>query len=91
MDVSVFATLRPIVGGRSVEVPLPEGATVQDLVDQLAAQWPELGEHLFEEDRSLSRRVNIFLDGRNIRWLDGLLTPVGSHQKVDIFPPVAGG
>ena len=91
MRVSFYATLRPIVGGRSAEVSLCEGAVVQDLVDHLADRWPDLREHLFDEDGSLSRRVNILVDGRNARWLDGLSTPVGPEQKVDVFPPVAGG
>ena len=91
MQVSFHATLRPIVGGRSVEVSLGEGAVVQDLVDHLADRWPGLREHLFDEDGSLSRRVNIFVDGRNVRWLDGLSSPLSRGQKVDVFPPVAGG
>ena len=91
MNVGFYATLRPIVGGRTVDVPIPDGARVGDLVDHLAKRWPALSEHLFEPDGSLSRRVNIFVEGRNIRWLDGLETAVLSHQKVDIFPPVAGG
>ena len=37
------------------------------------------------------RRVNVFVEGRNIRWLEGLATPLEPDQVVDIFPPVAGG
>jgi molybdopterin synthase sulfur carrier subunit len=89
--VSFYATLRPIVGGRSVEVPLDAGATVRELVDALASRWPELSEQLFDEEGGLSRRVNVFVEGRDIRWLDGVETPLQPGQKVDIFPPVAGG
>jgi len=79
------------VGERSVDLPVSPGATVQELVDVLAARWPELSEHLFEEGGGLSRRVNVFVEGRNIRWLEGLATPLEPDQVVDIFPPVAGG
>jgi molybdopterin synthase sulfur carrier subunit len=64
---------------------------VADLVEVLAARWPELREHLMDEDGRLSRRVNIFVGGRNVRWLQGLETPLESGQTIDIFPPVAGG
>lgn len=91
MKVSFYATLEPIVGERHVEVSLPEGASVGALVDSLAQRWPGLAEHLFDEDGALSRRVNIFVDGRNVRWLEGLETQLEPEQSVDIFPPVAGG
>ena len=91
MRVSFYATLRPIVGDRSVEVPLDAGATVRELVDALASRWPELSKQLFDEEGGLSRRVNVFVEGRDIRWLDGVETPLHPGQKVDIFPPVAGG
>ena len=91
MRVDFYATLRPIVGARSVEISLTEGATVARLVDEIAARWPLLSEHLFDEQGDLSRRVSIMVDGRNVRWLEGLQTPITSDHKIDIFPPVAGG
>jgi len=91
VKVSFFATLRPIVGERSIELSLPEGSTVQALVDELARRWPALGEQLFDEEGGLSRRVNVFVGGRNVRWLEGLETSLDPDQVVDVFPPVAGG
>ena len=91
MKVFFYATLRPIVGARSLDISLPASSSVRELVDHLAARWPELSEHLFDERGDLSRRVNIMLDGRNIRWLEGLATQMDPSQKVEIFPPVAGG
>ncbi len=91
MKVSFFATLRPIVGERSIDLPLPADATVRGLVAELARRWPALGEHLFDERGDLSRRVNLFVGGRNVRWLEGLDTPLAPDQVVDVFPPVAGG
>jgi molybdopterin synthase sulfur carrier subunit len=91
MRVSFYATLEPIVGQRKVEVPLPEGSRVGDLVDALVECWPGLREHLVDDDGQLSRRVNIFVGGRNARWLEGLETPLEPDQTIDVFPPVAGG
>ena len=90
VKVFFYATLRPIVGARSLDISLPGSSSIHELVDHLAARWPELVEHLFDEQGELSRRVNIMLDGRNIRWLEGLATRVDRGQKVEIFPPVAG-
>ena len=91
MRVCFYATLEPIVGQRRVEVELPEPATVRDLVEELSARWPALGEALLDADGQLSRRVNIFVDGRNARWLQGLETSLEPENSIDIFPPVAGG
>jgi MoaD family protein len=91
MKVSFYATLEPIVGQRSVDVVLPERATVRDLVKQLSTRWPALGEELLDDDGQLARRVNIFVDGRNARWLQGLETSLEPEHSIDIFPPVAGG
>lgn len=91
MQVSFYATLRAIVGGRVQEVNLPEGSDVRNLVDEIARRWPELQEHLFDETGSLSRRVNIFVEGRNVRWLAGLDTKLLGNPQIALFPPVAGG
>ena len=91
MRVSFYATLRPLVGERSVEVPMSPAATVQELLEVVVERWPGLSDHLFDATGGLSRRVNIFVEGRNVRWLQGIETPLQPGQSVDIFPPVAGG
>jgi len=91
MVIAFYATLERLVGQRRVELPLAPGVTVRELTMALAENWPELREHLFEATGELSRRVNIFVAGRNVRWLEGLETRVGEGDSIDIFPPVAGG
>ena len=92
MQVSFFATLRPIVGGRDFDVPLPAGATVRDLAEELARRWPELREYLFTDEGGLSRRVAIYVDGRNAHWLpDADATVLEEGQSVALIPPAAGG
>jgi len=91
VQVHLYATLRPIVGARTVALDLPRDTNVRALVDEMAKRWPELEQRLFDEDGALSRRVNILIDGRNVRWLEGLESRLPEDAKVDIFPPVAGG
>jgi molybdopterin synthase sulfur carrier subunit len=91
VTINFYATLRRLTGERSLELPLPDGTPVRALVDELARRWPALAEHLYDESGALSRRVNLFVGGRNVRWLEGLATPLRADQVVDVFPPVAGG
>ena len=94
MEVRLYATLRAIAGSRSVELPIAvdAGATVRDLVRELVQRWPEMEEILLTENGALSRRVNVFVDGRSTRWLpDGEDTKLRADHSVDVFPAVAGG
>jgi molybdopterin synthase sulfur carrier subunit len=90
--VDFYATLRLVVGKKSVDVSLPEGATVRDLLDAVVRRFPPLADKLLNEAGRLSGQVNVFIDGRGAPYLDhGLDTVLRADQKVDIFPAVAGG
>jgi len=92
MQVSFFAAMRQIAGGRDFDVSLPAGATVRDLADELARRWPALREHLFTDEGALSRRVALYVDGRNVRWLpEGEATRLSESQSISLIPPAAGG
>ncbi len=91
MQVTLFATLRAIAGERRIALALPPGATVMTLLEALAERWPEMREHFFTEEGGLSRQVNVFIGGRNVRWLEGAETSLDGVEEVDLFPPVAGG
>ncbi len=94
MQVNFYATLRPIVGGKTADVPFEPaeaGGLVRDLMIAIVSRWPDLREHIYDETGGLSRQVAIYVDGRNVRWLQGEDTVLKAHQKISIFPPVAGG
>ena len=44
-----------------------------------------------DEDRALRRFVNVYVAGEDIRFMDGLDTPVADGSEVTILPAVAGG
>ena len=67
------------------------GATLGDLLRDLVARHPGLGEQLFSADGALHRFVNVYLNGRDVRYLELLDTPVGERDAVIILPAMAGG
>jgi molybdopterin synthase sulfur carrier subunit len=83
--------LRELAGERDIEVALPDGATIHDLISRLVELRPVLAERLLDEDDNIPRVANIFVNGRDIRDLNGLDTPVMPDDEVTIVPPVAGG
>ena len=93
--MSFYATLRGIVGTKTIEVPIDEGATVLDLARILAQRYPALAGHIFDGQAgqdAISRSVHFMIDGRNARWLpEGVQTPLRPEQTIDLFPPTAGG
>lgn len=92
MLVHFYATFRPIVGGKVVEVSLPEGSTVAQVLEELFGRFPELRQQMVDENGNLFRYVHCFVNGRDVHYLpQGLQTPLGSNDRLDIFPPVGGG
>ena len=68
-----------------------EGATVGEALGNLAAQYPDLKPQIYEDDAKLRGFVNVFVDGTNIKKLNGLDTPVAAGATVMIVPAIAGG
>ena len=91
MEVRVYATLRPIVGGRSVSLPDRAGATVGGVIDDLIERFPALRERLLSDEGDVRPYVAVMLDGRDVRHVGGLAAAVPDGAEIDIFPPVAGG
>ena len=87
--VRIPTQLRTLSGGAG-EVSL-DGATVAEVLKALDAQYPGFAERLYDDKGSLRRFVNVFLAEEDIRFLDGLATPVSDGQTLSIVPAVAGG
>jgi MoaD family protein len=67
------------------------GSTVGELVAALADQYPALRGQLFADGGELNRFVNVYVNGQDVRYLDGLKTAVGDRDEVRILPAMAGG
>jgi len=92
VKVSFYAALRTVVGGKTLDVALPEGATVRELVDAIVARNPDLGPMFSNEPGAPLRGVHVFVHGRGAGYLArGVETPLSAGDAVDVVPAVAGG
>jgi MoaD family protein len=67
-----------------------DGGTVGEVLDALYERYNELRSRI-AEDGGLRRFVNVYVGGEDIRFLEGLDTPVSDGDEVTILPAVAGG
>lgn len=87
--VRIPTQLRSLTGDRAeVEVA---GVTVGEVLAALDAAHPGFGERLFDDRGALRRFVNVFVDDEDLRFLEGLATPLTDRSVVSIVPAVAGG
>ncbi len=87
--VKIPTQLRAAAGGEA-EAQV-DGATVQEVLNGLFELHEELRVRISDDDGSLRRFVNVYLAGEDIRFLDGLATPVVDGAELTILPAVAGG
>ncbi|MDP9389413.1 MAG: MoaD/ThiS family protein [Actinomycetota bacterium] len=88
VTVRIPTQLRGLTGGVG-DVSL-EGSTVGEVLRALDAAHPGFEDRLFDDGR-LRRFVNVFVADEDVRFLQGLDTPVAPGQTVSIVPAVAGG
>ncbi len=92
MKVNFYATLRPIVGRKTVELTLPPGTTAIQLAHKLAEEYPAMRRELLDENGNFLSHMKFFINGREVVYLpDKFDTVIQPADKVDIFPPVGGG
>lgn len=88
----VPAALHQMAGGKAVDAfVLVDGATVNELLDALAARHPILGRRIRDEQGTLRAHVNLFVGDENVRSLDGLATRLRDHDEVTVLAAISGG
>ena len=86
--VRIPPTLRAeTAGAREVEA---RGGTVRELLDDLMDRFPSLRPQLVEDDE-IAPFVNVYVEGEDVRTLDGLDTSVDHGSTVILLPAMAGG
>lgn len=89
ITVKIPTQLRAVTGG-DTEAQVDEATTVGEVLDGLYDRYEGLRERI-SDDGDLRRFVNVYVQGEDIRFLDGLETAVEDGDEVTILPAVAGG
>lgn len=89
VTVRIPTPLRTATGGAStVDV---DGSTVGEVLRELDEAHPGIAERLLDDGGQIRRFVNVFVDDEDVRFAQGLDTPVEDGTTVSIIPAVAGG
>ena len=81
--------LRPYAEGVSeIEIKVK---TVGQALDEVTGKYPDLRKHLYSEEGELRPFVNLFINDEDVRYLQGMDTPVKEDDKLMILPSIAGG
>ena len=87
--VRIPTPLRRMTNGQSkVEI---ESADLGELVDKLNSEFPGFKDRLVDENGQLRYYVSIYLNGEDVRFLDGMSTSTNEGDEISIVPAVAGG
>lgn len=87
--VRIPTPLRRVTGGQ--DKASVDGDNLVQIIESLEAQYPGLKERLCDESGDLRHFVNIYVNGEDVRFLEGLETAISSGDEVSIVPAVAGG
>ncbi len=87
VEVRIPAVLLPLTGG--LAVVSAAGPSIDAVIGDLGAGFPGLAERLLDES-GLRRFVNVYLNGEDVRFLEGLRTPVADGDSIVILPAAAG-
>lgn len=88
VTVQLFAVLREVAGTSRLAV---EASSVQDVLSHLVRTYEGLGNRLLTPAGELREDVAVLVNGRNVRFLQGLDTSLAAGDTVTLIPPVAGG
>ncbi|MGH2718775.1 MAG: MoaD/ThiS family protein [Actinomycetota bacterium] len=87
--VKIPTQLRDLTGGQTeLEV---EAGSIRELLGKVGADHPELVERVIDDDGEIRRFINVYVEDEDVRFLEGLDTPLAERQVVSILPAVAGG
>ena len=78
-------------GERSVNIELDENSTILDSINKLNDIYSGISAKIIDENNSLHNFVNIFMDGEDVRYMQGVDTKLIPGSEICIVPAVAGG
>jgi len=89
VTIRVPGPLRRLTNG-SAEVSV-EGGTVSEALTNLDATYPGFRDRIYDDSGNLRQFINIYVNDSDIRFAQGLDTPIGERDELSIVPAVAGG
>lgn len=89
VQVRIPTPLRKLTGNKD-EIQA-SGGNIREVFESLEKQYPGMKEKLYNPDGTLKRFVNIYINNRDIRFMEGEHTPVHDGDEISIIPAIAGG
>lgn len=68
-----------------------EGATLREIIDSMESQFPGIKARICDENGDLRNFVNVFVNGEDVRFMDGVDSATADGDEISIVPAVAGG
>ncbi len=87
--VRIPTVLRAAMGGQSQIVV--EGSTIGQVLEHLTNDYPSIKGQLLNDDGTLHRFLNVYVNDDDVRYLGGVEAPVADHDEITLLPAVAGG
>ncbi|MHA1973684.1 MAG: ubiquitin-like small modifier protein 1 [Candidatus Hodarchaeales archaeon] len=91
VKIKLFATFRQVIKLNEVELLFESHPTVYDALISLCDQYPLLHNQIFNDNNEFKQWNHALINGRNIKFLEGLNTKLNHNDVLSVFPPVAGG
>jgi MoaD family protein len=89
VQVLIPTPLRRYTGGEAKVAGA--GSSIADVLEDLNAKFPGIKDRICEPDGEIRRFVNVFVNGQNVRKLQGAATSVKTGDEIGIIPAMAGG
>ena len=88
MKVNFHASLRPIIGQKTVEFDYEKNLTVSQLLDKISHSFPAFHQVLYDKDGEIYPHAHVYINGRDVPYLEKtIFTVLNPNDKIDIFPP----
>jgi molybdopterin synthase sulfur carrier subunit len=91
MQVKLYASLRQAAGTKMLDVEVPPGTTIREVLVEVTRRYPVLIRFIWTDQGELSEHAHVFVNSENVHHLAGLETKLNPDDHVDIFPPLVGG
>ncbi|MBA7503177.1 Sulfur carrier protein CysO [subsurface metagenome] len=87
-SIKIPAPLRKLTGNQAVVET--EAETLIDLISDLDKKYPGIKEKIYD-GKEIRRFINVFVNGEDVRFKDGIKTKITKGSEVSIVPAIAGG